>query len=212
MSSPPPFVPTPRISFHGHHLLKRGTRFMEPDVIRCQENGGMVVMKDYGRYRASPWVWLAAWLVRRERRFLTLAAAEGISPAPLSSHDPLLLAMEWVDGRLPAKGDELLLEQAVRHLARMKALGVAHNDVHLSNVMVAGTRVVLLDWASAVQEAWWVPRRLFQELHDRDQAHVTKMAARLAGRPMTLAEQKSQTPPIWVRGPLALWRRFYRGS
>lgn len=206
------FSPNPAVGFYGHQLLKRGTRFMEPDVIRCQEIDGSVVVKDYARYEGTLWAFLAAWLVRRERRFLTLASREGISPAPLSSNHPLLLTMQWVDGRPPQAGDQAVLSQASEHLKRMKDLGVAHNDVHLSNVLIVGANAMLLDWASAIQRTWWLPRTLLEQLHERDEAHVTKMSVRLAGRPLTPAELRSQTPPFWVRGPLALWRRLYRGS
>jgi len=210
MAAHPTFAVPPSPS--RHQVLKRGLRFMEPDVFRCVEPAGSVVVKDYGRYRGTLWSFMATWLVRRERRFLALAATQGISPAPLVSKDPLMLAMEWVEGRPPTQGDDALMAQAHEHLQRMHALGVAHNDVHLSNVMVANGKIVLLDWASAVRRAWWVPKHLFEQLLERDRAHLTKMNARFSGRPLTAAEQAEQTPPFWVRGPLALWRRLYRGS
>ncbi len=191
-------------------LLKRGERFMEPDVLLRQENGTPEVIKDYRRYRGTAWAPLAAWLVRRERRFLTLACVRGISPAPLPSADRLILAMDWVDGRSPQRGDEALLLQARGLLNRMHAQGVVHNDVHGSNVLIAEGQVVLLDWASAVGRSWWVPEWLLTQLHERDLAHVTKMVAKLSGRSLTASERQEQTPPVWVRIPVAVWRRLYR--
>ena len=58
-------------------VLKRGERFLEPDVYVAQVGGRVAVIKDYGRYRRTPVSLLARVLVRREARVLRRLRGQG---------------------------------------------------------------------------------------------------------------------------------------
>lgn len=195
----------------GWEQIKAGQRFMEPDVLKGNHPQGACVIKDYRRYRGTPWSFMATWLVRREARCLGRLLDTGIAPRLYLSEDPLVLAMSWQQGHRPTQGDGVALDALFEALRMAHNRGFIHNDVHASNVLVGPTGVVLLDWASALRlrpllrNTFWA-----KALMRRDIAHAFKLRARTLGRPVEGDEAAFGQTPLWMQVPRYLWALLYR--
>ncbi len=79
-------------------LLKRGERFLAPDVYRTCLDGREAVIKDYSRYRGTPVSLIARLMVRREARMLQRLGGWKHAPALLGTLGGLALGMEFIPG------------------------------------------------------------------------------------------------------------------
>jgi len=129
------------------------------DLWRTTLLGGQpAVIKDFGSKRWPVRLW-GRIQIAREARSLEALADLGVAPRLLDRVDALALAVESLEGSSlylhpagPAARPHLA---ALRHaMARVHACGIVHNDLRgRENVLLVepGPRIVVLDWAGAVQ-------------------------------------------------------------
>jgi serine/threonine protein kinase len=198
-------------------LLKRGTRFLEPDVYVAPCGSRQVVFKDYRRYRWTPLSPLARLLVRHEAKVLRRLHGWGYAPALLGTIGGLVLGMEFIDGEVLGRDLAMASDQVFRRLkaavAALHGAGIAHNDLHGANILVSGGVPMLVDFASAIWMPAWLARSpLGRQLRRSDLANVVKMQLRLTGRPPSPAEAAVLAEPAWVAAIRNAWKRLYRRS
>ncbi|HEY0502019.1 MAG TPA: phosphotransferase [Lysobacter sp.] len=198
-----------------NRVLKRGERFLEPDVYVAQVEGRAAVIKDYSRYRRTLLSPLARLLVRREARVLRRLRGWRHAPALLGTIGGLALGIEFVPGvvlgEVAIDAGATVFQQLRGAVASLHAAGITHNDLHPANVLVCGTTPVLIDFASAVRTPrWlrWLP--LTRELRRSDLANVARMRQRLTGQPPDAREAALLAPPGWVGAIRTGWKRVYR--
>jgi len=201
----------------GARILKRGTRFLEPDVYVARLGAQQAVFKDYRRYRRTPLSPLARLLVRREARILERLSGWGYAPALLGTIGGLVLGMEFIDGKVLGRDVAMVSDEVFRRLkgavASLHAAGIAHNDLHGSNILVSGGMPRVVDFASALPMPAWLARSTFgRQLRRSDLANVVKLQSRLTGTPPSPAEAEVLAEPRWVRAIRGAWKRLYRGS
>jgi predicted Ser/Thr protein kinase len=195
-------------------LLKRGERFLEPDVYVLDVDGRPTVVKDYGRYRRTPLSPLARLLVRREARVLDRLRGWRHAPALLGTVG-LALGIEFIPGvalgEIALDAGAHVFQQLRGAVAALHAAGITHNDLHPANVLVCGTTPVLIDFTSSMRTPrWlrWLP--LVRELRRSDLANVVKMRQRVTGEPPDACEAEMLAPPRWVDAIRVGWKRVYR--
>jgi RIO-like serine/threonine protein kinase len=201
----------------GARILKRGTRFLEPDVYVARLGAQQAVFKDYRRYRRTPLSPLARLLVRREARILERLSGWGYAPALLGTIGGLVLGMEFIDGKVLGRDVAMVSDEVFRRLkgavAALHAAGIAHNDLHGSNILVSGGMPRVVDVASALPMPAWLARSTFgRQLRRSDLANVVKLQSRLTGTPPSPAEAEVLAEPRWVRAIRGAWKRLYRRS
>lgn len=197
-------------------VLKRGTRFLEPDVYVARLGARQAVFKDYRRYRRTPLSPLARLLVRREARILERVSGWGYAPALLGTMGGLVLGMEFIDGETLGRDVAMASDDVFRRLkaavAALHAAGIAHNDLHGSNILVSGGMPRVVDFASALPMPAWLARSAFgRQLRRSDLANVVKLQSRLTGTPPSPVEAAVLAEPRWVRSIRSAWKRLYRG-
>lgn len=181
--------------------FKQGRRW-RPDVYLTHQ-GQAQIWKDFRHLKGLKGCF-GRWAMAREQRFLAKAGARGDAPFPLTSPHPRILAMTFVEGRELEPGDDAALASLEAVLKRLHAQGIAHNDIHRSNVRVVGSRAMLLDFGAAVQlPALFKPLTLL--LQRRDLQHARKLQARYATHPLPVP-----TNPRWIRGLQGLWNALRR--
>ncbi|KGO98324.1 lipopolysaccharide core heptose(II) kinase RfaY [Novilysobacter defluvii] len=197
--------------------LKRGTRVLEPDVYVARLNGRRAVLKDYRRYRRTPLAPLARLLVRREARNLERLRGWGHAPQPVATTDALVLGMEYIDGQ--PLGDDMsavstdLFQQLRAAVGTLHAAGIAHNDLHRSNILVSGGVPKVVDFAAALAMPGWLARSGFgRQLLRSELAKVVKLQTRLAGTAPSPEDARVLVDPGWVRALRGTWTRLYRGA
>lgn len=201
----------------GLRMLKRGTRLLEPDVYVAWAGSRRAVFKDYRRYRRTPLAPLARLLVRREARILDRLHGWGYAPALLGTIGGLVLGMEFIDGQVLGHDMAMASDEIFRRLksavATLHAAGIAHNDLHRSNILVSGGVPRVVDFASALlMPAWLAHSPLGRQLRRSDLANVVKLQARLTGTLPSPAEAAALAEPRWVRAIRNAWKRLYRGK
>jgi predicted Ser/Thr protein kinase len=201
----------------GARILKRGTRFLEPDVYVARLGARQAVFKDYRRYRWTPASPLARLLVRREARILERLSGWGYAPALLGTIGGLVLGMEFIDGQVLGRDVAMVSDEVFRRLksavATLHAAGIAHNDLHGSNILVSGGVPRVVDFASALlMPAWLAHSALGRQLRRSDLANVVKLQSRLTGASPSPAEATVLAEPKWVRSIRGAWKRLYRGA
>ncbi len=195
-------------------ILKRGERFLEPDVYRTCLQGQPAVVKDYARYRGTPLALLARLLVRREARMLARLQGWKHAPALLGTLGGLAVGMEFIPGQTlssaQAVGGEVF-EQLQQALGRLHEAGITHNDLHGTNVVVSGGVPVLLDFTSALRTPRWLRRGpLTRQLRRSDMKNLLKMRQRLTGQRPDADQAALVADPGWVAAVRQGWKRFYR--
>jgi serine/threonine protein kinase len=201
----------------GARILKRGTRFLEPDVYVARLGARQAVFKDYRRYRWTPASPLARLLVRREARILERLSGWGYAPALLGTIGGLVLGMEFIDGQVLGRDVAMVSDEVFRRLksavATLHAAGIAHNDLHGSNILVSGGVPRVVDFASALlMPAWLAHSALGRQLRRSDLANVVKLQSWLTGASPSPAEATVLAEPKWVRSIRGAWKRLYRGA
>ena len=196
-------------------VLKRGERFLEPDVYVLDVDGRPAVVKDYGRYRRTPLSLLARVLVRREARVLGRLRGWRHAPALLGTIGGLALGIEFIAGETlgeaALEAGSHVFQQLRGAVASLHANGITHNDLHPANVLIAGSTPVLIDFASALRTPRWL--RWFpiaRELRRSDLANVAKMRQRLTGEAPSAREAELLASPRWVDAIRLGWKRIYR--
>jgi len=194
-------------------LLKRGERFLEPDVYRTCFDGQPAVVKDYTRYRGTPASLLARVLVRHEAHMLQRLSGWKHAPALLGTIGGLALGMEYIPGQTlstaQAVGGEVF-EQLQQALDRLHAAGITHNDLHGTNVVVSAGVPVLLDFTSAWRTPRWLRRNpITRQLSRSDLKNLVKMRQRLTGQRPSAALAARVADPGWVAVVRHGWKRFY---
>lgn len=170
---------------------------MGASVWRVPDPRGDQVWKDY-RHLDGTWRGVVArTLVKREARALARIPA-GIGPALCAHDSPLVLAMAYLPHRPLAPGDGDKLIDLMEGLMIMQARGVAHNDLHRSNVCIHNDRAVLLDFGAATLWPSW----LQGPLYERDKAHLLTLAGR-HGASVSMPESAR-----WARTLQSIWRRL----
>lgn len=195
-------------------LLKRGERFLAPDVYRTCLDGQLAVVKDYSRYRGTPVALIARLMVRREARMLARLGGWKHAPALLGTLGGLAVGMEFIPGETLTSAQAVsgeVFEQLQRALGRLHAAGITHNDLHGTNVVVSAGVPVLLDFTSA----WRVPRWLrhnpvTRQLRRSDMKNLLKMRQRVTGQAPSAAQAALVADPGWVAAVRQGWKRFYR--
>ena len=198
-------------------ILKRGTRFLEPDVYVARLCRQPAVFKDYRRYRRTPLSPLARLLVRREARMLQRLSGWGYAPALLGTVGGLVLGMEFIEGQVLGRNVATVSDDVFRRLkaavAALHAAGIAHNDLHGSNILVSGGMPRVVDFASALTMPAWLARSAFgRQLRRSDLANVVKLQSRLTGTAPSAVEAAMLAEPGWVRSIRGAWKRLYRGG
>ena len=138
-------------------VLRDKGGFLSPAVSVVEHEGRPAVLKDYRRKNAVTRGLLAPALVRRE--FAVLRHLEGIPgiPKAYAILEKRALLLEYVEGRTLGKfkaGElpDLVFERLCQTVRAMHARGVVHLDLRQKkNILVAGDRPWLLDFANAVK-------------------------------------------------------------
>ncbi|HEL3194807.1 TPA: kinase [Stenotrophomonas maltophilia] len=195
-------------------LLKRGERFLAPDVYRTCLDGREAVIKDYSRYRGTPLSLIARLMVRREARMLQRLGGWKHAPALLGTLGGLALGMEFIPGQTlstaQAVGNDVF-EQLQHALGRLHAAGITHNDLHGTNVVVSGGVPVLLDFTSAWRAPRWLRRNpLSRQMRRSDMKNLLKIRQRVTGQAPSAAQAALVADPGWVAAVRQGWKRFYK--
>src|SRR3546814_1337286 len=83
-------------------------------------------------------------------------------------------------------------------VATLHAAGIAHNDLHRSNILVSGGMPMVVDFASALLMPAWLARSpLGRQLRRSDLANVVKLQSRLTGTSPSPAEAAALAEPRW---------------
>jgi len=111
----------------------------------------------------------------------------------------------------------MVSDEVFRHLksavATLHAAGIAHNDLHNSNILVIGGVPKVIDFASALLMPAWLARSpLGRQLRRSDLANVVKLQSRLTGTAPSRADAAVLAEPRWVRTIRNAWKRMYRGK
>lgn len=184
-------------------VFKTGKRLLEPSVYETIHPSGVVVVKDYSRYRSHPLSAMARFLVRHEHAILSLL--QGLAPHAWVE-DPYILTMERVEGcPLRPNEDPSVLNSLTAAIQAMHARLVVHNDLHASNIIVVGQRVVLLDMASAMHG-----KLITALLRNRDVANTIKIKFRANPACVSATERQHLDKPLWAKAVQALWQTLYR--
>ncbi|AZR33014.1 kinase [Xanthomonas vasicola] len=172
------------------------------------------MVKDYGRYRSTLLAPIARLMVRHEASMLRQLQGWRHAPALLGTLGGLALGMEFIPGDTLSTstivGQEVFqqLQQALR---RLHALGITHNDLHSTNVVVSAGVPVLIDFTSAWRFPRWLQRgTLARQLQRSDVANFQKMRQRLASIAPTADESALSAEPRWVYAIRSGWKRLYR--
>lgn len=174
------------------------------------QSGRAVVVKDMSRTPLWFRVLAGRAFLRREVRALRiLSDVEGV-PHLVARVDADALAMEKLGGRPLSKlGEQKLepqvLERIERLLAQAHARGVAHCDLHASNVLLDEQgRAGLIDWATASvfgARARGFKRWTFEEWRALDRRALAKI--KVAHAPQLLADDERA---LLVNGGSRLYR------
>ncbi|WP_181142519.1 RIO1 family regulatory kinase/ATPase [Xanthomonas arboricola] len=195
-------------------LLKQGTRLLEPNVYRTHLDGQLAVVKDYSRYRRTPLAPIARLMVRHEAKMLARLHGWRHAPALLGTLGGLALGMEFIPGdtlSASAVVGQEVFQQLQQALRRLHAVGITHNDLHGTNVVISAGVPVLIDFTSAWRFPRWLRRgTLARQLQRSDLANFQKMRQRLAGIAPTADEAARSAEPRWVRTIRGSWKRLYR--
>ncbi len=195
-------------------LLKRGERFLEPDVYRTCMQGQPAVVKDYTRYQGTLLSPLARLLVKREARMLGRLTGWRHAPALLGTMGGLALGMEFIPGETLSSAQAVsaeVFEQLQHALSRLHGEGITHNDLHGTNVVVSAGVPVLLDFTSAWRTPRWLRRGpLSRQLRRSDLKNLLKMRQRMTGQPPSPRQAALVADPAWVAAIRQGWKRFYR--
>lgn len=183
--------------------LKKG-RSWRPDVFHVRVGGQEQIWKDYRHLTGVLRGRIGRWMLKRERQFLQLVGSRGDAPFPLTSPEPLILAMTFIPGRELTKGDDEALAHLEEIIGRLHAKGIVHNDIHRSNVVVTNERVVLLDFGASVRLPKML-KPLTLLLQHRDRQHVRKLQARFGTQPVA-----EPTNPGWVKVLQKTWNQLRR--
>src|SRR3546814_3163275 len=94
--------------------------------------------------------------------------------------------MEFINGRVLGHDVAMVSDEVFRQLrsavATLHAAGIAHNDLHRSNILVSGGMPMVVDFASALLMPAWLARSpLGRQLRRSDLANVVKLQSRLTG-------------------------------
>ncbi len=138
-------------------VLRDKGGFLSPAVSVVEHEGRPAVLKDYRRKNAVTRGLLAPALVRRE--FSVLRHLEGIPgiPRAYAILERRALLLEYVEGKTLGKfkaGDlpDRVFERLCATVRAMHGRGVVHLDLRQKkNILVAGDRPWLLDFANAVK-------------------------------------------------------------
>src|SRR3546814_14200071 len=125
--------------------------------------------------------------------------------------------MDVANGRWRCHGGGRVSYWVLRQLrpgvATLHAAGIAHYDLHRSNILVSGGRQMLVDFASALLMPAWLARSpLGRQLRRSDLANVVKLQSRLTGTSPSPAGAAALAEPRWVRTIRNAWKRLYRGK
>ncbi|AKS21815.1 RIO1 family regulatory kinase/ATPase [Xanthomonas campestris pv. campestris] len=195
-------------------LLKQGTRLLEPTVYRTHLDGQLAVVKDYSRYRRTLLAPIARLMLRHEANMLRRLQGWKHAPALLGTLGGLALGMEFIPGdtlSASAVVGQEVFQQLQHALRRLHAVGITHNDLHGTNVVVSAGVPVLIDFTSAWRFPRWLRRStLSRQLQRSDVANFQKMRRRLVGIAPSDAEAALTAEPGWVRGVRNGWKRLYR--
>jgi RIO-like serine/threonine protein kinase len=145
---------SPRV---GERVLRDKGGFLSPVVSVVDHEGRPAVLKDYRRKNAVTRGLLAPALVKRE--FAVLRHLEGIPGVPRAYAivEKRALLLEYIEGKTLGKfkaGElpDLVFERLCETVRAMHARGVVHLDLRQKkNILVAGDRPWLLDFANAVK-------------------------------------------------------------
>ena len=206
-------------------VLHRGKSIAQPDILLVQRGGRPVVMKDYSRRPALVRLLFGRPILRREARVLSLL--DGIVGIPrfLGWQDKDRLFIECVEGRGRLRCHRETTPDAYpapEFFTRLKTLlaeihvrGLAHGDVHRSNILRGPDDVpYLIDFASAVVRhgrLGFVRRPLFNMVALVDRTTLLKLQRSYYPETLTAAENALLDNPPWY---LSLGRfmrkRLYR--
>lgn len=189
--------------------LQNGKGFLKADVFLYDYEGQLVICKDYGRYAGSWLAWPARLLLRREARILERLKDWPHSPKVIGCLGTLALMMEFIPGDLLSEeviiGNAAYFTQLVCVMKSLHQKSITHNDVRGTNIIVSGGKIVLIDFASAIQVKG-VGRLLQVPLKRSDMSHLLKFKGRLTGIEPTAEEQKLYGQPHWIHVIQKLWK------
>lgn len=183
--------------------LKQGRQFFQADVLLVETESGRAVWKDYRKFGGTPLAPLGRWLVQREAGIVG-RLPRGCAPQVMIHPDPLVLSMEYIDGRTPLPGDIGIWASLEEMLLILEQTGIVHNDLHRSNVMILNNRLILIDFTGAILFPRYLRWAGFRWLHQRDTVHAKKIAKR-CGCSVEVAPN-----PAWLRAMQGAWRFVYR--
>lgn len=174
-------------------------------------DGSKVVCKDYSRFRNRPLAkYLARYLVRREYKVLHRLNAWAYAPKVLHSPDDLVLVQEYIVGK-PVETQTAnpcsVFSQLQQALKQLHQFGIAHNDIHASNILVrTDGRPVLIDFTSAslmprLLSLRWLQKKMFSY----DARHLAKIKKRM-GCPLQAKDLAQLQRSKSLEAILALWK------
>src|SRR5690606_24343387 len=106
-----------------------------------------------------------------------------------------------------------LFQQLRAAVGALHAAGIAHNDLHRSDILVSGGVPKVVDFAAALAMPGWLARSGFgRQLLRRDLAKRVQLQTRLAGTAPSPEDARVLVDPGWVRALRGTWTRLYRGA
>lgn len=204
--------PRPEAGLLNPRVLQDKGGFLSPVVSIVDHEGKPAILKDYRRTNAVTRKVLAPSLVKREYSVLRhLEGCPGI-PKAYALVDKLQVILEYVEGKTinKFKAGELpdkVFDRFCEVVRAMHKRNVVHLDLRQPrNILIAGDRVYLIDFANAIRG------RLAKQLRAVDESALLKFKRRLWPHLMTEADQKrldsfNFVRKLWIFSPVGRKKR-----
>ena len=189
----------------------------KPEVSYMVCGGQHVVVKDYRNYHPIFRDTICRYLLHREIRALELLdGTEGV-PKLIGRYDNYGLKIQHIAGKAPSKQTFVnhphLAEQLLMIIERFREIGVTHNDIRYSNMVVnpAGD-LFMIDFGAAVTKPVtsgpisWIKLQLFKQLLVTDYAKVLKVLEKTQKRTLTDCEKRILQKSHTLHRATNIWR------
>lgn len=206
------------------HYLQRNKGFFKAEVyITRLANGESVVCKDYSRFSGHWNAPLARWLARRELRLLERLQEWPHSPRAYPYEAPtdasskpsvdasMIVQMEYIPGELlvhqPHEQSALIYKKLFCALRELHRMGIVHNDIRGTNIMLRNGTPVFIDFTSACSLPQFLGlAKLTRLLKLFDLRHLIKVKHNLGLR-LSQREARLRKRSNGTQGVLNIWKK-----
>ena len=137
------------------HLIQRASSSLKANVRVITRTDRKVVIKDFSASNLFTRIFLCRWFVRREAAALERMSEHPGTPRLIGRFGKFGFAMELIEGqtldRKTIKDKPIIMEELEVQIKHMHALGVTHNDIRMSNLMIADNgKLKIIDFGGSI--------------------------------------------------------------